>query len=208
MVGDQCITVLDSGETENEVSHCGDPWLPDDELIRVLGGQSLQANVLDADDFGVWVSAPFRYATPRARWWRRSTLTCPPWYHSTTLCRPIAPTPWRRCSSQRRSASAGPRSRPSPTASRASTTTATCTSVSRRSSKRARRRDTKLSLLFCDCDHFKVYNDTYGHKAGDAALARIARIIEACSRRTDLAARYGGEEFVLALVDTEHCGSP
>ena len=72
---------------------------------------------------------------------------------------------------------------------------------------RARRRDSKLSLLFFDCDDFKTYNDSYGHKAGDAALARIARITEACSRRVDLAARYGGEEFVLALVDTDAAGA-
>jgi diguanylate cyclase (GGDEF)-like protein len=68
--------------------------------------------------------------------------------------------------------------------------------------KRAQRRKSALSLLFCDCDHFKIYNDTYGHKAGDAALTRIARIIESRSRRVDLAARYGGEEFVLVLIDT------
>jgi diguanylate cyclase (GGDEF)-like protein len=72
---------------------------------------------------------------------------------------------------------------------------------------RARRRDSKLSLLFFDCDDFKTYNDSYGHKAGDAALARIARITETCSRRIDLAARYGGEEFVLALVDTGAAGA-
>ena len=68
---------------------------------------------------------------------------------------------------------------------------------------RARGREGRLSVLFCDCDHFKAYNDEHGHKAGDAALARIARIIEACGRRSDLAARYGGEEFVLALTDTD-----
>ena len=62
MAGDQCITVLDTGETENEVSHCGDPWLAEDELARVLAQQSTVTNVLIADDFGVWVSgiAPVR----------------------------------------------------------------------------------------------------------------------------------------------------
>jgi hypothetical protein len=114
---------------------------------------------------------------------------------------------WRRCCSRRPSASAGPRSRPSPTASPASTTTATCTSACEEELERARRRRAPLSLLFCDCDQFKTYNDDYGHKAGDAALARIARIIEACSRRVDLAARYGGEEFVLVLVDTDAAGA-
>jgi diguanylate cyclase (GGDEF)-like protein len=73
--------------------------------------------------------------------------------------------------------------------------------------ERARRRGEKVSLLFFDCDEFKRYNDAYGHKAGDAALGRIARITEACSRRIDLAARYGGEEFVLVLVDTDGAGA-
>jgi diguanylate cyclase (GGDEF)-like protein len=73
--------------------------------------------------------------------------------------------------------------------------------------ERARRRGEKVSLLFFDCDEFKRYNDAYGHKAGDAALGRIARITEACSRRIDLAARYGGEEFVLVLVDTDSAGA-
>jgi diguanylate cyclase (GGDEF)-like protein len=73
--------------------------------------------------------------------------------------------------------------------------------------ERGRRHDGKLSLLFCDCDHFKAYNDDHGHKSGDAALERIARIIETCSRRVDLAARYGGEEFVLVLVDTGGAGA-
>src|SRR5664280_3267293 len=73
--------------------------------------------------------------------------------------------------------------------------------------ERTQRQGGGLSLLFCDCDQFKTYNDDHGHKAGDAALARIARIIEANSRRTDLAARYGGEEFVLVLIDTDAEGA-
>ena len=62
MAGDQCISVLDTGETESEVSHCGDPWLAEDELARVLAQENTLANVLNADDFGVWVSgiAPVR----------------------------------------------------------------------------------------------------------------------------------------------------
>jgi excisionase family DNA binding protein len=60
--GDQCITVLDTGDSEDEISHCGDPWLAEDELARVLAQERTQANVLNADDFGVWVSgiAPVR----------------------------------------------------------------------------------------------------------------------------------------------------
>lgn len=60
-----------------------------------------------------------------------------------------------------------------------------------------------VSLLMIDADHFKSYNDRYGHPAGDAVLAAIARCIEAEMRRaTDLAARFGGEEFIALLPAT------
>jgi len=116
MVGDQCITVLDTGDTESDVSHCGDPWLPEDELARVLAGESSLANVLIAGDVGVWVSgiAPLRDAQGAVV--AAVTVDAPA---VESLGRPEAATahpPWRPCSSQRRSASAGPRSRPSPTA--------------------------------------------------------------------------------------------
>ncbi len=76
-----------------------------------------------------------------------------------TRCRATARTRWRPCCSRPPSASAGPRSRPSPTASPASTTTATCTSASKRSSSAPSAARARCSLLFCDCDQFKVYND-------------------------------------------------
>ena len=60
-----------------------------------------------------------------------------------------------------------------------------------------------LSLLFCDLDFFKDYNDHNGHAAGDEALRATARIIEQCTRRDDVAARYGGEEFVVLLPGVE-----
>ncbi len=64
----------------------------------------------------------------------------------------------------------------------------------------------RTSLLFCDLDFFKDYNDRHGHAAGDEALRATARIIEQCTRRDDVAARYGGEEFVVVLpgVPTRH----
>ena len=59
-----------------------------------------------------------------------------------------------------------------------------------------------LALLLIDVDHFKAYNDRYGHQAGDQALRRVARVVQRFARRPlDIAARYGGEEFLLALYD-------
>src|SRR5246127_1218964 len=59
-----------------------------------------------------------------------------------------------------------------------------------------------LALLLIDVDHFKAYNDRYGHQAGDHALRRVAQVVQRFARRPlDIAARYGGEEFVLALFD-------
>jgi diguanylate cyclase (GGDEF)-like protein len=74
--------------------------------------------------------------------------------------------------------------------------------------RRSSRDETPLSLLFCDIDYFKRFNDTYGHQAGDACLVRVAQTMEdSLNRPADLAARYGGEEFVALLVDTEREGA-
>ncbi|WP_334043744.1 GGDEF domain-containing protein [Burkholderia ambifaria] len=68
--------------------------------------------------------------------------------------------------------------------------------------------DGSLSVLFIDADHFKQYNDRYGHAQGDTALRFLAECIRAHTRRRgDLAARYGGEEFVAVLPDTDERGA-
>jgi diguanylate cyclase (GGDEF)-like protein len=74
--------------------------------------------------------------------------------------------------------------------------------------RRARRNGSSLSALFIDIDHFKRFNDTYGHAAGDNALAMVAECIESVIRRPgDIAARYGGEEFVILLPNTSSDGT-
>ncbi len=65
-----------------------------------------------------------------------------------------------------------------------------------------------LALVMIDVDHFKTYNDTYGHMAGDEALKRVAAVLQSCCQRSaDVAARYGGEEFALVLPDTDPQGA-
>ncbi|MES2298627.1 MAG: diguanylate cyclase [Pseudomonadota bacterium] len=70
--------------------------------------------------------------------------------------------------------------------------------------QRAIRSKQPLSLVVIDVDHFKQYNDTLGHPAGDACLLQVAQAIAAHALRpTDMAARYGGEEFVLLFAETQ-----
>ncbi|TYO66610.1 diguanylate cyclase [Bradyrhizobium hipponense] len=69
--------------------------------------------------------------------------------------------------------------------------------------RRAMRQKTPVALLMIDADHFKAYNDTFGHQAGDQVLVGIAICISDSVRRAgDCAARYGGEEFAVLLPDT------
>ncbi|TFG53692.1 MAG: sensor domain-containing diguanylate cyclase [Gemmatimonadales bacterium] len=67
---------------------------------------------------------------------------------------------------------------------------------------RARRSGTPLSVSLLDVDHFKAYNDSFGHQAGDTVLARVAELLEESGRTTDCVARYGGEEFAVILPNT------
>jgi two-component system cell cycle response regulator len=67
---------------------------------------------------------------------------------------------------------------------------------------RARRFSRSLSLIMLDLDHFKAYNDVFGHQAGDQALRQLAIRLRYSSRSYDLVARYGGDEFAIILPET------
>ena len=74
--------------------------------------------------------------------------------------------------------------------------------------RRLRRSVAPLSLILCDIDCFKLYNDTYGHQKGDLCLQQVAKaLISKIKRPGDILARYGGEEFVLILPETDRTGA-
>ena len=186
---------------EAESSHVGDEWLPDDELIKVLAGEKPEMNVLDADEFGVWVTgvAPIIDASGAV-----TAAVCvdvpavePPMlqrFH-TDLSRSLssvlqaASLRWSRAELE------------------AITDGLTGLYNHRylqerleEELERARLQNGNVTVLFVDLDEFKAYNDTCGHIHGDEALRSTAHMIERSIRHVDLAGRYGGDEFLIVLV--------
>ncbi|MFV2059895.1 MAG: GGDEF domain-containing protein [Gammaproteobacteria bacterium] len=73
---------------------------------------------------------------------------------------------------------------------------------------RGQRNEEPLAVIMADIDHFKLYNDTFGHTKGDESLYQVAQAIKSVLKRpTDFVARYGGEEFVILLVNTQQSGA-
>ena len=73
---------------------------------------------------------------------------------------------------------------------------------------RCYRTKSSISLIMIDVDHFKQYNDSYGHSSGDDVLIKVAKALSSCVRRPgDFVARFGGEEFAAVLSDTDYEGA-
>jgi len=68
---------------------------------------------------------------------------------------------------------------------------------------RCHRKDTPVSFALIDVDHFKEFNDTYGHQSGDDVLKRVGELLQTTVRSSDIVARYGGEEFAILMPETD-----
>jgi len=68
--------------------------------------------------------------------------------------------------------------------------------------RRAHRHGRTLAVIIADLDHFKFFNDTFGHDAGDALLRELGALLQQQVRGSDIACRYGGEEFTVVLAET------
>ncbi len=69
---------------------------------------------------------------------------------------------------------------------------------------RASRQKLIVGVIMIDLDHFKLFNDTYGHKAGDVMLKEVGRFLQTNVRKEDIACRYGGEEFIVIMIGASH----
>ncbi len=193
--------VVDAEEPESpEHSHLGEEVKADEELPLVLAGERGDMNLIFADGYGVWAAglAPLRDEAGRIVGAVEVDIPALDIVGLTSKMRQPQATMLETAASR---------------LSRAEIDAITdgLTGLynhrylhDRLSEEidRARSEGTQLTLLFCDLDHFKDYNDLLGHSTGDRALRAVARIIEDSIRRVDLVARYGGEEFCVVLIET------
>ena len=197
------VVAVDPEEDELVRSHFGDEIFANDEFDVVLGDVSTaDTNTLFADQFGVWVTglAPIRDAA--------GTVVA-----VVVADLPALETPPGEAAGEKPHSFASMVQTAAVRLSRAEIDAITDALTGLYNHRylherlseeitRAREQDMPLSMLFCDLDHFKEYNDRNGHSAGDGALREVAHIIEQSVRNIDIAARYGGEEFVVVLVES------
>jgi len=195
---------VDPEESPSEKSHLGDEIFADEELQQILGGKQPDVNTVFADEFGVWITglSPIRDASGRIVAAVAADLPA----LSSSESEPLRGDGHQTFASMLQSAAVRLSRAEIDAITDALTGLYNHRYLHERLSEelhRARELQRPLSVLFCDLDHFKGYNDTNGHSAGDAVLQEVAHVIEQSVRNVDAAARYGGEEFVVILVETD-----
>jgi diguanylate cyclase (GGDEF)-like protein len=194
---------VDPEESPSERSHLGDEIFADEELQQILEGRRPEVNTVFADEFGVWITglAPIRDASGGIVAAVAADLPA----LSASESEPLRGDGRRTFASMLKTAAVRLSRAEIDAITDALTGLYNHRYLHERLSEelhRARDLQRPLSVLFCDLDHFKGYNDSNGHSAGDAVLQEVAHVIEQSVRNIDAAARYGGEEFVVILVDT------
>ena len=195
---------VDPEESPSEKSHLGDEIFADEELPQVLAGKRPEVNTVFADEFGVWITglAPIRDASGGIVAAVAADLPA----LSESESEPLRGDGRQTFAAMLQTAAVRLSRAEIDAITDALTGLYNHRYLHERLSEelhRARELQRPLSVLFCDLDHFKGYNDTNGHSAGDAVLQEVAHVIEQSVRNIDAAARYGGEEFVVILVETD-----
>ena len=196
---------VDPEENEADKSHFGDEIFADDELPQVLDGGRPQSNTVYADQFGVWVTGLAPVYDAAGHVVAAVAADLPALAHADTDA--LRGNVRHTFATILQSAAVR--------LSRAEIESITDALTGlynhrylqeRLTEELQRARDTgnPLTVLFCDLDHFKDFNDANGHSAGDRVLREVAHIIEQSVRNIDIAGRYGGEEFVVLLLETPH----
>ena len=185
-------------------SSLGDEIFDDEEMTQVLTGSRAQVNTVFADEFGVWVTglAPIADASGQVVAAVAADLPALTLSESESL-RGAGGHPF---ATMLQTAAARLSRAEIDAITDALTGLYNHRYLHERLSeelRRARELQQPLSVLFCDLDRFKDYNDSNGHSAGDAVLREVAHVIEQSVRINDIAGRYGGEEFVVLLLETD-----
>jgi diguanylate cyclase (GGDEF)-like protein/excisionase family DNA binding protein len=207
--GRKTVVVCDSGEGADGRPHIGHDIMTDDELLEVFAGGVLDINVLFADQWGVWVSGVAPLTDSEGEIVAVVAADIPATEGITEVEGVESNVAQTLASMLDSSAEQAGRSEIDAITDALTGLYNHCYFHERLSEEldRCQEQGGELSLLFCDLDNFRAFNERHGHGAGDRAIRAAARIVEDSVRHVDLAARFGGEEFAAILIDTGEQGA-
>jgi diguanylate cyclase (GGDEF)-like protein len=205
--GTRFIYVVDPQQRRDWKSHIGDEiFTTDYEMGEVLRGVKPDVNALCADEFGIWIPARAPIRDPHGK--------IVGLVSAVSAVKPAPRTDNDPSTLGSMASLLGEVSKRIARAEFQASTDGLTGAYNHRhlhehltdEVSKAMMEQTQLSVLFIDIDHFKSFNDHWGHPFGDELLRATVRIIEGQIRRNDIVARYGGDEFVAVLSDTDLSG--